>query len=144
MEEGIWLPRWSKHAEKYHPQVSNREFHFALMVITVFGFFVTFQFLLFGPSFETIKYIYLGFILMMCFNSVFPHLLATIVLRRYAPGTLTGLLLNLPIGIVIIARNLEAGLQLPSILVAGIIVTIITIVSLRLLFKLGTILIEEY
>jgi len=29
IEEGIWLPKWSKHAKKYYSPVSNREFHFA-------------------------------------------------------------------------------------------------------------------
>jgi hypothetical protein len=31
IEEGLWLPGWSKYAGKYHPQVSKHEFHFALM-----------------------------------------------------------------------------------------------------------------
>ena len=111
IEEGIWLPRWSKHAGKYHAQVSNREFHFALVVITTFGYSITFISLLFGQFYNAVNYIYLGFILMMCLNSIFQHLLATIFLRRYAPGTLTGLLLNLPIGVVIIIKNLESGMR---------------------------------
>lgn len=59
-------------------------------------------------SVDAVQYIYLGFILMMCLNSIFPHLIATMVLKRYAPGTLTGLLLNLPIGMAS-AVTIDAG-----------------------------------
>ncbi|MCC5467340.1 HXXEE domain-containing protein [Pelosinus baikalensis] len=144
IEEGIWLPRWSQYVGPYHPQVSNREFHFALLTITSVGYLLTFMSLQFGQSIETIQCIYLGFIVMMCLNSVFPHLLATIVLKKYAPGTLTGLLLNLPIGTTIIMKNIEAGVPRHSILIAGIIVSVLTSISLRLLFKMGSKLIDEY
>jgi len=144
IEEGIWLPKWSGHAGKFHKKVSNREFHFALIVITIFGYMVTFTFLSFGQYFGVFTYIYLGFIFMMCLNSIFPHLLATIVLRRYTPGTLTGLLLNLPFGVAIICKNLELGMQLHLILVAGIIESGLIIALLRPLFKLGRLLIDEY
>lgn len=144
IEEGIWLPRWSENAGKYYVKVSNRQFHFALIVITILGYMLTFISLLFGKSFEVVKYIYLGFILMMCFNSIFPHLLLTIVLRKYAPGTLTGLLLNLPIGLVIINRSLESGMKLSLIILVSMVVTCLTVASLRPLFKLGDILIDKY
>lgn len=144
IEEGLWLPKWSKYAGKYHPQVSNQEFHFALVVVTSIGYFITFLFLLFGQSIELVRYVFLGFVLMMSLNSIFPHLLATIVLKRYAPGTLTGLLLNLPVGITIIINNLELGIQLASVFISGVIVTVLTVASLRALFKLGRKLIDDY
>lgn len=112
IEEGLWLPSWSKYAGKYHPQVSNNEFHFALLVVTIFGYVLTFLFLTLGQTNEIIKYAYFGFLLMMCLNAIFPHLVATLVLKRYCPGTLTGLLLNLPIGITILSMNLGMEIQL--------------------------------
>ena len=144
IEEGLWLPNWSKNAGKYHLQVSNREFHFALIVITSVGYFITFIFLLYGQFIEVAKYAFLGFVLMMSFNSIFPHLIGTIVLQRYAPGTFTGLLLNLPIGIAIIIKSLGDGAQLNLILISGALVTVVTVASLRPLFKLGNKLIDEY
>lgn len=144
IEEGIWLPRWSKYAGKFHPKVSNNEFHFALVVLTSFGYMLTFLFLMFGQSFEILKYIYMGFLLMMCLNSIFPHLLASIALKRYAPGTLTGLLLNLPIGMAIILKQIENGIVLYKFLIVAVAFIIITIASLRPLFKLGKRLIDEY
>ncbi len=144
IEEGLWLPRWSKYAGKYHPQVSNNEFHFALMVVTTAGYFVTFLFLVFGQSVESLKYLYLGFLAMMCFNAVFPHLAATVILRRYAPGTLTGLLLNLPIGMTIILDHLNSGLQLYKLIISFIVVAVVTISSLRPLFRIGGKLVDKY
>lgn len=144
IEEGLWLPRWSEYAGKYHPQVSKQEFHFALMVVTSAGYLITYIFLLWGQSIETIKNLYLGFVLMMSLNSIFPHLLATIFLRRYAPGTLTGVLLILPVGVTIIINNIKLGTPLSSVFISGIIVTVLIVASLRPLFKLGSKLIDDY
>ncbi len=144
IEEGIWLPRWSKHIEKYHPRITNNEFHFALIAITTCGYLLTFLFLMYGQPLSAIGYIYTGFLLMMCLNTIFPHLLATIILRKYAPGTLTGLLLNLPIGMVVIIRNVNNGLILYKLFLISAIIVIVTMVLLRLFFKLGGRLIEAY
>lgn len=144
IEEGIWLPKWSKYAGKYHPEVSNNEFHFALFTITTAGYLLTFLFLVWGQSVEIIKYLYLGFLLMMCLNAIFPHLVATIVLRRYAPGTLTGSLLNMPIGMTIVLNNLKDGVQLDKLVISLLVVTIITVASLRPLFRIGSKLIDKY
>ena len=144
IEEGLWLPKWSQHAEKYHQKVSNNEFHFALISITVFGYLLTFALIMFGSTFDIIRYIYLGFIIMMSFNAIFPHLLATIALKKYAPGTLTGLLLNLPIGIAIVIQYYRQGLNFFNLIIATVIVAFVVIISLKPLFKLGKLLIEEY
>jgi len=144
IEEAIWLPRWSKYAGKYHPKVSNNEFHFALLVVTTLGYILTFLCLNFGQESEIVRYAYMGFLLMMCFNSIFPHLISTIVLRRYAPGTLTGLLLNLPIGMFIILKGLEGGIELIKLLFGFISIAVIVIASLHPLFRLGKRLIDEY
>ena len=144
IEEAIWLPRWSKYAGKYHHKVSNNEFHFALLVVTTLGYILTFLFLNLGKESEIIRYAYMGFLLMMCFNSIFPHLIATIILRRYAPGTLTGLLLNLPIGTFIILKGLEGGIELNKLLFGFISIAVIVIASLRPLFRLGKRFIDEY
>lgn len=144
IEEGIWLPRWSKYACKYHTEVSNNEFHFALIVFTTFGYLLTFISIMCGQTITTIGYIYTGFVVMMCLNSIFPHLLATIALKKYAPGTITGLLLNLPIGLVIIIKNVENGIIIYKLVIVTIIILILTLALLRLLFKLGKRLIETY
>jgi len=144
IEEGLWLPKWSKHAGKYHPVVKNNEFHFALVVITLFGYMVTFLFLTAGNKSEIIKYSYLGFILMMCLNSIFPHLAATIVIKKYAPGTLTGLFLNLPIGIYLIFMKYSDNIEYYKLISGFIIVTILILFSLKPLFRIGRTIIDDY
>jgi hypothetical protein len=143
IEEALWLPEWSKYAGKYHPEVQKNEFHFADFVITIIGYLITFLYLAFGEYSEIIKYLYFGFLLMMCFNALFPHLAATIVLKKYAPGTMTGLLLNLPIGLYIIfCRN--ANLNTYKLIIGAVAFSVFSLLLLRLLFKLGKKLIKEY
>ena len=144
IEECIWLPKWSNHAGRYHPQVKNSEFHFAVMIVTLLGYVLTFINLISGNSNEIIRYLYLGFILIMCLNAISPHLIATIALKRYAPGTLTGLILNLPVGLYLIFVRYGKQLEFHKLVIGFVVIAIITIVSLRPLFKLGKKIIDEY
>ncbi|WP_459840615.1 HXXEE domain-containing protein [Halanaerocella petrolearia] len=144
IEEGIWLPMWSKYTGKYNKTVENNEFHFALLVVTVLGYLLTFLFLIFGSSYNIIKYLYLGFLLMMCFNAIFPHLLATVVLKRYAPGTITGLMLNLPIGLFIIFGKYRNEFEFSKLIIGFITITIIVLLLIHLSFKVGKRIIDTY
>jgi len=65
LEEALWLPEWSKHARKYHKEVSKNEFTFAVIIVTAIGYLLTFQYFIFASSYALSKYVYLGFILMM-------------------------------------------------------------------------------
>jgi len=144
IEEAAWLPKWSRHAGKYHPAVSNNEFHFAVLAVTILGYLVTFLFLAWGGSNGIIKYLYLGFVMMMCMNALFPHLAATILLRRYAPGTITGVCLNVPIGVYLVFVRHGEGLSAYGLLAGFIAVSALTLASLRPLFRLGGRLIDDY
>lgn len=144
IEEAVWLPKWSRHAGKYHPAVSNNEFHFAVLVVTILGYLFTFLFLAWGGSHGIIKYLYLGFVIMMCFNALLPHLAATILLRRYAPGTLTGLFLNAPVGLYLVFARHGEGLSAYGLLAGFITISAVTLASLRPLFRLGGKLIDDY
>ena len=105
IEEALWLPGWSKHARKYHKEASPNEFRFAVIIVTAIGYLLTFQYFVFGADYAAAKYIYLGFILVMVVNVFFPHLIATIVLKKYAPGLITGLMLNAPLGVYILFKK---------------------------------------
>ncbi|NOY99322.1 MAG: HXXEE domain-containing protein [Chloroflexi bacterium] len=54
-------------------------------------------------------YLVSGYALAMLLNVIFPHLLATLVMRRYAPGTATAIVLNLPITFMLLYQGLEAN-----------------------------------
>jgi len=136
LEEALWLPGWSKYAGKYHKEVTENEFRFAVVVITALGYLITFQYLLF-PTIALSRFIYSGFILMMVVNAVFPHLAATVVLRRYAPGTITGIFLNAPVGIYILAEKTNSFDDLKGVIIAGAIISVLVLVSLKYLFIAG-------
>lgn len=139
LEEAIWLPDWSKQAKRFHKPVSKNEFYFAVICVTAIGYLITFQyFILRYTRLEDVsKYIYLGFILMMVVNVVFPHLVATIGLRQYAPGTITGLFLNLPIGIYILHREIHTSDEILFTVFTGILVILAILLLIRFGFRFG-------
>jgi hypothetical protein len=137
IEEALWLPQWSKHARKYHKEVSKNEFAFAVIIVTAIGYLLTFQYFIFASSYALSKYIYLGFVLMMVANVIFPHLIATIILKKYAPGTITGILLNAPIGIYILIRGINHINELIFVIISGVILAIIILLLINYLFKIG-------
>lgn len=137
IEEALWLPAWSRHAGAFHPAVEKNEFHFAVVIITAIGYLLTFAYVVTGETNEIVPYLYFGFVLMMCLNAVFPHLLATVFLRRYMPGTITGCLLNLPIGLYLVFIDKKQNIADMKLLIGFAIVTVIIISALQPLFKLG-------
>ena len=142
IEEALWLPGLSKHACKYHKEVSPNEFRFVVIIVTAIGYLLTFQYFVFGATYAAAKYIYLGFILVIVVNVFFPHLLATIVLKKYAPGLITGLLLNAPFGIYILFKNITKPDELIFVIIAGIILAVVFLLIINHLFKLGRILFD--
>jgi hypothetical protein len=136
-EEAMWLPAWSQHAAKYHPPVGKAEFGFAVVVITILGYLLTGLNWLLGPTVPLFQYTYFGFVGMMGLNSIFPHGLATLVLRRYAPGFLTGILLNFPLSIVLIYLAFRKGYSVWLISVAILICSVIVLTALPFLFRIG-------
>jgi len=142
LEEAIWLPKWSKYARKFHEPVETNQFIFAVIVVTIIGYILTALDLLIGDSGNFVNYIYLGFVGMMGINSVFPHLVSTIVLKKYAPGLITALFLNLPFSLILIIGHIKNGINIFYLLVAIIIVSGLVLISLKYLFRLGRILIN--
>ena len=142
LEEALWLPKWSQHVKKYHEPVEPNEFVFAVVVITIIGYVLTALDILVGHPGSFINYVYLGFIGMMCLNSLFPHLAATVALKRYAPGLITALFLNLPFSLIIIIGHIKGGINIIYLIMAVVIVGGVVLISLKQLFKLGRILID--
>ncbi|MFC4403922.1 HXXEE domain-containing protein [Gracilibacillus xinjiangensis] len=137
LEEALWLPKWSEHAGRFQKRVEPNEFRFAIIVITLFAYLTVFFYYVFNNTITTI--ILVGFLGAMVFNAIFPHLLATIVLKQYAPGVLTGVLLNIPINSYIIYRFIEENLiTLFGAICATILIGIILLSFIPVLFKIGS------
>jgi hypothetical protein len=141
IEEAVWLPKWSKYASKFHEPVETNQFVFAVIVVTIIGYILTALDFLTGNSNSYVNYIYLGFVGMMGINALFPHLIATIALKKYAPGLMTALFLNLPLSSILIVNSIKNGLNPFYVLAAIVIVGGVVLFSLKYLFRLGQMLI---
>lgn len=142
LEEAVWLPRWSQYAKRFHAPVQPDQFIFAVIVITMLGYLLTALDFLVGDSSGLLRYTYLGFVGMMGLNSIFPHLASTVMLQKYCPGLITGLFLNLPLSLILIIGYFKNGIDIAYWLVAVIIMSSLTLFSLKYLFRLGTVLID--
>ncbi|AIX08237.1 hypothetical protein OB04_02580 [Bacillus subtilis] len=83
IEEAIWLPEWSQQSSKFQKPVTANEFHFAVIVITMLAYISAFVFL-YMPESEIVKWLFIGFLGSMVINAIFPHLIATVLMKKYA------------------------------------------------------------
>ncbi len=93
-EEGIWLPTWSQQKGYWRISATVTEARLVLALLTVFAW-ISAWLAAKGSTFGI--YLVCGGALLMLLNVFLPHLIATIALRQYAPGTATALLFNLPL-----------------------------------------------
>ena len=137
IEEAVWLPKWSKFAKKFHEPVETHQFIFAVICVTILGYLLTALDFLYGSPGNLFNYIYLGFVGMMGINTIFPHLISTIILKKYAPGLITALFLNLPFSIIIIFLSIKMGINILYLILSIILISAGVLSSLKPLFKLG-------
>ena len=137
LEEALLLPGWSGSAGRWHHPVGPREFRFAVSVLTALAYFVAY--LAASGGKESLgAYLVTGYALAMLLNILFPHLLATVIMRRYAPGTATAFLLNLPITVLLLRQAIQGGyIQLSRFLWAGPLVVGAILGAVPVLFAIG-------
>jgi hypothetical protein len=83
-------------------------------------------------------YLLTGYVFTMVLNVFAPHVVATIAMRKYMPGTATAVLLNLPLGCWFLSRALENGYVRPRVFAwVGPLTAICLLASIPLLFALG-------
>lgn len=137
LEEAIWLPAWTKHAKQFHKPIESNVFYFAVIFVTILAYLSTFLAVAF-PSSWLWKYIFHGFLGAMILNTIFPHLVSTIILRRYSPGLITGLFLLLPINSIILYQSVMLGhIKLTDLMISILIVSLVLLSFLPLFFKIG-------
>ena len=67
-----------------------------------------------------------------------PHLIASLVLRRYMPGLGTALLLNLPVTVGLLVSAVDGGyVHFPLVAYVGAGVTVVLLVSIPVLLAAG-------
>lgn len=137
LEEALWLPKWSQLDSSFQKTVTPNEFHFAVLIITALAYLVAFLYLNFSES-NIFKWAYVGFLGSMIFNAIFPHLIANLLTKTYAPGLTTALLLNIPINTVILFKLHDLRLvSLKEIVLSTVVIGVILLAMIPLLFMLG-------
>ncbi len=136
-EEAWLLPAWSTRAGRWHVPVQAAEFRFAVTVLTALVFAAA-GLASAGGAGSVGAYAITGYALAMALNAAFPHLAACAVLRRYAPGTATGVLFNLPLGGTLVYRALAEGQVAPAVFaVSGPLTVLGLLAAIPVLFALG-------
>lgn len=107
-EEALFLPTWSAHAGRWHRPVSSSGLRFAVLVLSLLLVALAAAAPLAGPR-GVAAYLFAGCLFATVLNVVAPHVIATLALRRYAPGTATAVLLNLPLGGLFPYRPVSEG-----------------------------------
>ncbi len=137
LEEAIWLPAWSQSARRWHHPVGVREFRFAVAILTFLAYLAAYLSMI-GRKGSPAAYILEGYALAMLLNVVFPHLLATFILKRYTPGTATALFLNLPITSLLLYQGIKEGyIVLPKFFILGPLVVLGIVAFIPVLFIAG-------
>ena len=137
LEEAVWLPKWSQSAGRWHNPVGEREFRFAVSVLTLLAYVGAY--LAATDSRESVgAYFMAGYAFTMLMNVFIPHLLATLLMRRYAPGTVTAVLMNLPISMLLLWYGFQEDyIRVSTFLWAGPLVVVLIMAVIPLLFAVG-------
>jgi Protein of unknown function with HXXEE motif len=136
-EEALHLPAWSAHASNWYPSVGERAFRFAAIALSVL-FVLTTATASFSQAGSVAAYLMAGYVLAMVLNVLMPHVLVTVLTRKYMPGTATAILLNLPLGLLYLQKVLsENHIQLHVFYWAGPLVVLSILALLPALLALG-------
>jgi hypothetical protein len=134
-EEAIWLPNWSLTAGRWHVPVAEPDFRFAVAALTLLAYACA-ALAIAGSMIG--DYLICGYALAMALNVFVPHLAATVALKRYAPGTATALLVNLPVmGLVLWQGTAEHRVDLARFAWTGPLTVVAILASIPLLFALS-------
>lgn len=136
-EEALRLPAWSVHAGKWHPPVGPCEFRFTVVVLSVLLVIFALSSSL-AVAGSASAYLMAGYVLAMVLNVFIPHVVATVFMRSYMPGTATALVFNLPLGLIYLSRALsENRIELHVFYWVGPIVVLSIFTFIPILFFLG-------
>ncbi len=144
LEEAIWMPAWSKTAGRWHRPVEKIPFRFAVLVLTLLAYLFAYLGLMGGKQSIGI-YLLGGYAFLMLSNVFVPHLIAAIWLKKYVPGIVTGLALNLPVCSILLIFILAEGYVSPwPLLMTGALFIIGALLLIPLLFRAGKKIEERY
>ena len=109
LEEALTIAKWSiSNPNFYKVPVLTVQFSIAVGIFTIVGFLITFSKKMYFAE-KYYFYVIIGFTGMIMMNVFIPHLLGAIYLKKYTPGLITGLLINLPLTIHILSSLIKSN-----------------------------------
>ena len=133
IEEALFLPSWSN---PVGIKVSSSEFTFAVVFLTALAYLSSYFSIRSGKK-ELWTYFFTGYALAMFLNVFFPHVLISILMQEYAPGTGTAVLMVLPTAPLVLYKSIQGGfVDRRKFYVIGPIVVLIMAASVPLLFAM--------
>jgi len=136
-EEALLLPEWSRRSGRWRRPVEGGPFRFAVTVLSLLLVVVAAAAALSRPR-TLPAYLLCGYAFAMAVNALVPHLAATVALRRYMPGTATGLLLNLPLALLLLRQAWRSGwVEHGTLVWAAPVVALALLAAIPLLFAIG-------
>ena len=136
-EEAIFLPRWSRRTGAWHRPVGSLQFGFAVAAFSALLLLAALLAFAGGPH-SIGAYLLCGFAFAMAVNALVPHLAATVVERRYMPGTATGLAFNLPLGVWLLRQAIaESWAEVETLLWAAPLVGLLLMGLIPVLLAAG-------
>ena len=115
-EEAYFAAAFSARAGRLRWRISPTAFRFALVALCGVFVMIATAATIGGPR-SVGAYLIAGVALAMVVNAFAPHLIATIATRKYAPGTASAALLNVPLGSLLLYDSLTDGAVDPAVFV---------------------------
>lgn len=100
IEEALFLPAWT--ISNSPITISSTTFLITVAIITFIGYGTAIYYI-FQPG-ATIKYIFIGYVGAMWINAFLPHILFSSLSLSYMPGTISAVLILIPIHTHIIGK----------------------------------------
>src|SRR5947209_18704190 len=107
LEEGMFLVKWARaHVKLWF--TPDPKIYWVMTSLVSVVIWIPIAGVSIAPKNAHFQYALAGFAITMAINAVLPHLVISIAMHSYSPGTGTGMLLNLPIGLLLIYQQLSA------------------------------------
>ena len=137
LEEAATQRRFAATHARLLWKVGPSEFRFAIVVVTVAGWAVTYMSWRSGRE-SVWSYLLFGYVVAMLANVLVPHVPAAFVFRGYVPGLVTAVVLNLPVMCLLAMRAVREGwVSGEKAVIYGIAVPLGLAALTPLLFALG-------
>jgi hypothetical protein len=107
LEEAVYWPGWARSnlTLLFEP---NPKIYWILTLLVSVVMWVPIVGVCVVPDGSYFQNVLSGFALALAINALFPHFALCLIKHSYSPGTGTGMLLNLPLGVLLIREHLSA------------------------------------